>query len=150
MDQALIEAKKAFALGEVPVGSVLTYQNKIIARSHNQMETMKDPSAHAELLCIRKGSEFFGDWRLIDTVLYTTLEPCLMCAGAIFLARIKKVVWGARDIRHGANGSFVDVFEKKYPTHNVVIEGGVRSIESGQLMRGFFKKRREEVSKKLK
>jgi len=144
MGEALLEAQKAFECGEVPVGAVLVLEGQVIARSYNQMESQKDPSAHAELLCIRKGAQVLGDWRLLDTILYTTLEPCLMCAGALLLSRVKRIIWGAPDLRHGANGSFLNVFEAKHPTHEVFIEGGLMEEEAGKLMREFFKRRRDE------
>ncbi len=92
MAEALLEAQKAFNQGEVPVGAVLVLKGEIISRNFNQMERLKDPSAHAELLCIREGAQVIGDWRLLETTLYTTLEPCLMCAGALLLARVKRIV----------------------------------------------------------
>ncbi|MCB1106501.1 MAG: tRNA adenosine(34) deaminase TadA [Chlamydiia bacterium] len=142
MEEALLEAQKAFDEGEVPVGAVLTYEGHIIARGRNQMERLKDPSAHAELLCIRSGAQVIGDWRLLKTTLYTTLEPCLMCAGALLLARVSHVLYGAPDLRHGAHGSFINAFEKKHPTHSLRIEGGLLEGESADLMRKFFKQQR--------
>lgn len=142
MEEAFLEAEKAFDKEEVPVGAVLSFEGKIIARSHNQMETRGDPTAHAEILCIREGAEVMGNWRLLGSVLYTTLEPCVMCAGALLLARVHKVIWAAPDKRHGAHGSFVDLFDKKHPTHKLEIEGGLFESRSAHLMRHFFKKRR--------
>lgn len=142
MEEALLEAEKAFQVQEVPVGAVLVHKGKIIARAHNLMETTKDPTAHAEVLCIREGSKILGDWRLLDATLYTTLEPCAMCGGAILLSRLKKVVWGAPDLRHGAHGSWVDLFENKHPTHELEIVGGVLEEQSADLMRTFFKQQR--------
>lgn len=144
MAEALLEAQKAFNQGEVPVGAVLVLKGEIISRNFNQMERLKDPSAHAELLCIREGAQVIGDWRLLETTLYTTLEPCLMCAGALLLARVERIVWGAPDLRHGAHGSYLDVFAVKHPTHQAHIEGGVREEESKALMQAFFKRRRDE------
>ncbi|NGX50552.1 MAG: tRNA-specific adenosine deaminase [Chlamydiae bacterium] len=144
MREALSEAQKAFDMGEVPVGAVLLLEGQIIARSFNQVEATKDPSAHAELLAIREGARVIGDWRLLETTLYTTLEPCLMCAGALLLSRVKRIVWGAPDLRHGAHGSFLNVFEANHPTHRAQIEGGVLKEEAGELMRKFFKRRRDE------
>lgn len=144
MEEALKEAKIAYDQGEVPVGAVLVYDGRIIARAHNQMETLKDPSAHAELLAIRAGTQVFGDWRLLETILYTTLEPCLMCAGALLLARIGRIVWGAPDLRHGAHGSFLNVFEADHPTHKVEISGGLLEETSADLMRTFFKFQRNK------
>lgn len=147
MKEALLEAKKSFEKEEVPVGAVLVHDQKIIARSHNQMEELKDPSAHAEVLAIRAGAEVLGDWRLLDTTLYTTLEPCLMCAGALLLARVGRVVWGAPDLRHGAHGSYINVFETEHPTHTLQIEGGLLKEESALIMREFFRRRRQSSSR---
>ncbi|NGX33538.1 MAG: tRNA-specific adenosine deaminase, partial [Candidatus Anoxychlamydiales bacterium] len=98
MLEALKEAKKAFDIDEVPVGSVLVHNNRVIARGHNQVEKLTDATAHGEMICLTSGSVHFNDWRLKDTILYTTLEPCIMCAGAIINARVKKVVWAAKDL----------------------------------------------------
>jgi len=142
MEQALLEAKLAFEKEEVPVGAVLTLGDKIIARAHNLMEIKGDPTAHAEILCIRKGAEVIQDWRLLGATLYTTLEPCAMCGGAMLLARLSKVVWAAPDIRHGAHGSWVDLFEQKHPTHQLEIIGGLYKDKAANLMRLFFKRQR--------
>lgn len=144
MEEALKEAKIAYDQGEVPVGAVLVHEDQIIARAHNQMETLKDPSAHAELLAIRAGTQVLGDWRLLETTLYTTLEPCLMCAGVLLLARVGRIVWGAPDLRHGAHGSFLNVFEADHPTHKVKISGGLLEESSADLMRTFFKLQRKK------
>lgn len=146
MREALLEAKKAYNQGEVPVGSVLVFEKKIIARAHNQVETLNDASAHAELLCLRGASKHFNDWRLENAILYTTLEPCLMCAGASILARVEKIVWGARDKRHGANGSFLNAFEQKHPIHSVLIEGGILEEECAKLLKSFFQEVRWKKS----
>ncbi|MDJ0652050.1 MAG: tRNA adenosine(34) deaminase TadA [Simkaniaceae bacterium] len=147
MKEALLEAKKSFYKDEVPVGAVLVHNQKMIARSHNQMEELQDPSAHAEVLALRAGAAILGDWRLLKTTLYTTLEPCLMCAGALFLARVERVVWGAPDLRHGAHGSYINVFKSKHPTHTLQIEGGLLKEASATLMREFFniQRKRDET-----
>jgi len=142
MQEALREAKKAFNKQEVPVGAVVVYQSKIIATAHNGMEERQDPTAHAEILCIRKAAEKIGNWRLIGMTLYTTLEPCSMCAGALFLARLKRLVWGAPDLRHGAHGSFVDLFSLPHPTHRLEVTKGVLSDKSEDLLKKFFQQRR--------
>ncbi|NGX49855.1 MAG: tRNA-specific adenosine deaminase [Candidatus Anoxychlamydiales bacterium] len=144
MLEALKEAKKAFDIDEVPVGCVLVHNNRVIARGHNQVEKLTDATAHAEMICLTSGSAHFNDWRLKDTILYTTLEPCIMCAGAIINARVKKVVWAAKDLRVGANGSFIDVFEKKHPIHEVEIISGVLEEISSDLLREFFQKTRNK------
>ena len=144
MEEALKEARHAFDQGEVPVGAILILNGKIIARAYNQMEGLKDPSAHAEVLAIRAGARKLGDWRLLETTLYTTLEPCIMCAGALLLARVDRIVWGAPDLRHGAHGSLLNVFETQHPTHTLQINGGLLEEKSATLMREFFKKQRRK------
>lgn len=144
MLEALEEAKRAFDLREVPIGAVAVQEGKVIARAFNQVESLKDASAHAELLCLRKAAEVLGRWRLFDVTLYSTLEPCCMCAGALFSFRIQRLVWGALDIRQGADGSFVSLFAQKHPIHEFPVTRGVLSEDSSQLMKTFFQKRREE------
>lgn len=146
MREAIIEAKKAFIANEVPIGAVLVFQDKIIARAHNQVEILKDASAHAEMLCIKEASKIFKNWRLLETTLYSTLEPCSMCAGVILLSRITTLVWGAKDVRHGANGSFVDLLGKRHPTHDLKIRSGIFQEESSDLLKQFFQKKRKEIS----
>lgn len=143
MQEALLEAKKAAEAGEVPVGAVLVMGGKIIARSSNCVEALKDATAHAELLVIQQGAKAIGDWRLVDSTLYTTLEPCSMCAGAAFLSRVGRIVWGAPDLRHGANGSFIDLFAVKHKIHSIKITSGVLQQECAFVMREFFKEVRE-------
>ncbi len=144
MLEALKEAWKAFCIGEVPVGAVLVHKGRIIARGYNQVEMLKDATAHAEILCITSGEAALDNWRLAETVLYCTIEPCCMCAGAMFLSRVPQVIWGAPDIRHGANGSWVNLFEKQHPTHTIAIRGGVLQEYCSGLMKDFFQRRREE------
>jgi tRNA(adenine34) deaminase len=142
MQEALKEAKKGFDAGEVPVGAVLVYRQQIIARAHNRVEELKDASAHAEMLCLKEGFSFFQNWRLLESTLYCTLEPCMMCAGGLLLSRVETLVWGAKDIRHGANGSFINVFLEPHPTHQMIIRTGVLQEECSSLMKEFFKGRR--------
>ncbi len=144
MYEALVQAKIAFEKKEVPIGAVLVFENKIITRAHNLTESKNDPTAHAEILCVRDASKIFDNWRLTGATLYTTLEPCVMCSGALISSRISRVVWGAKDIRQGGNGSWVDLFAKKHPIHQLEIEGGVLAEESAALLKDFFKLRREE------
>ena len=144
MKQALAEAKKAYAKDEVPVGAVMVLDDRIVAKGYNQVELLQDATAHAEMLALSTCADFVENWRLIDATIYTTLEPCVMCAGAIIQCRVKRVVWGAKDIRLGANGSFVDLFAKKHPIHQVEIVGGVLEAESADLLRAFFQKKRKE------
>lgn len=144
MLEALKEAWKAFVAGEVPVGAVLVHKGHIISRGHNQVELLKDATAHAEILCITAGEAALENWRLVATTLYCTIEPCAMCAGAMLLSRVPKLVWGAPDIRHGANGSWVNLFEKPHPTHSIIIHNGVLSDYCGVLLKDFFQKRRKK------
>ena len=144
MREALLEAKKAFAIGEVPVGAVLVFNDKIIARAHNFVEEKQDASCHAEVLCMQKGAKSLDNWRLLDSTLYCTLEPCAMCAGAMALFRIKRLVYGAPDLRHGANGTVFDVL-RPHPIHRIEVQDGVLEGESKALMQEFFRKRRTYV-----
>ncbi|GAB4228430.1 MAG: tRNA adenosine(34) deaminase TadA [Chlamydiales bacterium] len=144
MFSALKQAIIAYEAGEVPVGAVLVYKGRIIAKGYNQVETLNDATAHAEMLCLTAGAEALENWRLLDTILYCTLEPCAMCAGAILLSRIHRLVWGAPDIRHGANGSWIDLFSHKHPTHQIQITSGILKNEASELMQAFFKERRKK------
>lgn len=144
MREALKEAKKAYDSEEVPVGAVLVLDGKIIARGHNQVELLQDATAHAEILCVTSAAAVIGNWRLSGTTLYCTLEPCCMCAGALLASRIKRLVWGAPDVRLGVNGSWIDVFDKKHPMHTIEIVSGVCGAESADLMRRFFQERRKK------
>lgn len=144
MLEALKQAWKAYQDDEVPVGAVLVHQGQIIARGYNQVEMLKDATAHAEMLCITAGENALEDWRLLDTTLYCTIEPCSMCAGAMLLSRIETLVWGAPDLRHGANGSWIDLFDKKHPTHSIEVRSGVLAEQCAGLMRDFFRDRRKE------
>lgn len=143
MLEALKEAWKAFKAEEVPIGAVLVKDRRIIARGYNQVEMLKDATAHAEMLCVTAGSSALENWRLADATLYTTLEPCTMCAGALYLSRVSKVVYGAPDIRHGALGSWINLTEKKHPTHEFAVEKGVLEGPCSELLKMFFQKRRE-------
>lgn len=146
MRHALKEAQKAYEADEVPVGAVLVLDGKIIARGYNQVEMLKDATAHAEMLCLTAGEVALENWRLLKTTLYCTLEPCAMCAGAMFLTRIKSLVYGAKDIRHGAHGSFVDLFAPKHPTHEIEVIPGILKDECADLMKRFFQNRREKIT----
>lgn len=144
MLEALKEAWKAYQEGEVPVGAVLVKNKRIIARGYNQVEMLKDATAHAEMLCLTAGEAAVDNWRLTDAVLYCTLEPCMMCAGAMYLTRISKLVYGAPDLRHGVLGSFIDVAKSPHPIHNFTIEKGVLAPFAAELMRLFFQERRKD------
>jgi tRNA(adenine34) deaminase len=149
MREAIKQAKIALQKEEVPIGAVLVHNGKVIARGHNEVELLQDATAHAEMICITAGTTALENWRLIDTTLYCTLEPCAMCAGAILNARIKRLVWGAPDLRVGANGSWVDLFASKHPIHTLEITKRVLEDECAFLMKSFFestrKKKRESV-----
>lgn len=149
MLEALKEAWKAYKAKEVPIGAVLVHKGRVIARGHNQVEMLKDATAHAEMLAITAGEAALENWRLADTTLYCTVEPCAMCAGALFLARVPILVWGTEDTRHGANGSWLDLFEKPHPTHQIEIRKRVLAEPCAFLLRDFFQKRRQEKSSAL-
>ncbi len=142
MREALKEAKKAFIADEVPVGAVIVFDGKVIARGYNQVESLRDATAHAEMLAITAAEAFFGNWRLEGCTLYCTLEPCPMCAGAMLLSRLDRLVWGAPDKRHGANGSWINLFEKPHPTHALTITNSVLSSWCEQPMKQFFRNKR--------
>ncbi len=146
MLEALKEAWRAFEKEEVPVGAVLVKDGRVISRGFNQVEMLKDATAHAEMVCLTAGANAVDNWRLTDTTLYCTIEPCSMCAGAMLLSRIPRLVWGAPDIRHGANGSWIDLFKHKHPTHTINVERGVLEEYCAALMRDFFQIRRKEKS----
>jgi tRNA(adenine34) deaminase len=144
MQEALKEAQKAYEMDEVPVGAVLVYRNEIASRAYNQVESLNDASAHAEVLCLREGSFKLKNWRLTDTVLYTTLEPCIMCMGALILARVKRVVFAAFDLRQGACGSLVDLERLSHPIHQLKVQRGILQEEAAALMTNFFRQKRRE------
>ena len=142
MQQALDQAKLAAMAGEVPVGAVLVRDGKIISRGFNQPISNSDPSAHAEMMALRAAAHIESNYRLPGTTLYVTLEPCLMCAGAMLHARVERVVFGAADPKTGAAGSVLNVFSEKQINHQTQVEGGIMSDECGQILRDFFKGRR--------
>ena len=144
MREALKEAIKAYEKDEVPVGAVLVLDERIIAKGHNQVELLQDATAHAEMLCLTAGAAHLGNWRLSGATLYSTLEPCCMCAGALLSSRIKRLVWAAKDIRLGANGSWIDVFSHKHPMHEMEITSGVLEEESASLLKEFFQQTRKK------
>ncbi len=145
MSEALKEAKKAFDADEVPVGAVVVKDGKIIARAHNQIRLLRDPTAHAEMIAITQAAGYLRNERLLNTTVYVTIEPCLMCAGALVLARVKRLAYGASDPKTGACGSAVDVNEQGL-NHKIVIAKGILEEECGSLIRGFFEKRRRETA----
>lgn len=142
MQLALTEAAAAAELGEVPIGAVLVKDGAVIARGHNLRETSNDPTTHAEMLAIRQAAAHIGHWRLLDTTLYVTLEPCVMCMGAIILARIPRLVYACRDPRVGAVGSIYDFSQDERFNHRVEVTEGVLREECSGLLSGFFQRLR--------
>ena len=143
MEEAISEAKLAEDIDEVPIGAVIVKDGRIIARAHNTRETSRCATHHAEILAIEEACRTLGGWRLPETTLYVTLEPCAMCAGAIINARIPTVVYGAPDIRFGAFGSLIDLSEVPL-NHKPEIRRGVRSDECKNLLGEYFKKKRKK------
>jgi tRNA(adenine34) deaminase len=143
MRVALQEASLALKKKEVPVGAVVVYQDKVIGRGHNQTETLNDPTAHAEILAIGAAANYLNSWRLSDAVLYVTLEPCAMCAGAIVLARMKKLVFGAFDPKAGACGSLYNLVQDKRLNHQVEVVPEILKEDCSALLQTFFKELRK-------
>ena len=142
MQEALKEAEIAYSHQEVPVGAVIVYQNKIIARAHNQKEELQDPTAHAEILVIRKAVKYLGSWHLEDFTLYVTLEPCPMCAYAMLQARIKRLVFGTNDPKAGAAGSIINIVQDKRFNHQLEVKKGILEEECRLILQKFFQERR--------
>jgi len=142
MQEALKEAEIAYSHQEVPVGAVIVYQNKIIARAHNQKEELQDPTAHAEILAIRKAVKYLGSWHLEDFTLYVTLEPCPMCAYAMLQARIKRLVFGTNDPKAGAAGSIINILQDKRFNHQLEVKKGILEEECRLILQKFFQGRR--------
>ncbi len=142
MRLALREAERAGEHDDVPIGAVIVHDGELIAAARNERELRGDPTAHAEILALREASARLGGWRLLDTVLYVTLEPCAMCAGAIVLARVPRVVWGADDPKAGAAGSVMDVLAEPRLNHRPDRSGGLLAGEATELLRSFFASRR--------
>ena len=138
MKEALKQSKKAYVLGEVPIGCVIVYEGKIIGRGYNRRNTDKNTLAHAEITAINKASKFIGDWRLEDCTLYVTLEPCQMCAGAIVQARIPEVVMGCMNPKAGCAGSILNVLEMPEFNHQVSVTRGVLEQECSDMLKIFF------------
>jgi tRNA(adenine34) deaminase len=143
MRLAIAEAERALTHDDVPVGAViLDAHGEVVGRGHNERELLQDPSAHAEMLAIRQAAEAIGHWRLLDTTLYVTLEPCAMCAGAIVLARIPTVVYGTPDPKAGAAGSVLDILAEPRLNHRPTVHGGVLQPDCAALLVDFFAARR--------
>ena len=144
MQEALALAREAGAAGEVPVGAVVVKDGAVVGRGHNRPVSTRDPTAHAEVIALRDAAERLGNYRLTGCELYVTLEPCVMCAGAIMHARVARLVYGAKDPKAGACGSIVDLFADPRLNHHAVIVGGVLAGEAGTLLQDFFSARRGE------
>ncbi|OPJ54711.1 tRNA adenosine(34) deaminase TadA [Alkalithermobacter paradoxus] len=139
MNEAFKEACKAYLKGEVPIGAIIVRNDEIISRAHNLRETLKDPTAHAEIIAIKRASEVIGGWRLIECTMYVTIEPCPMCAGAILQSRIENLVIGSKDEKGGACGSKVDLMKHNLFNHNVNVKYGILENKSSSIMKRFFR-----------
>lgn len=144
MKEALKQAQKAYALGEVPIGCVIVYEGRIIGRGYNRRTIDKNTIAHAEMIAIEKASKKMGDWRLEDCTMYVTLEPCQMCSGAIVQSRMKKVVIGCMNPKAGCAGSVLNLLQMEQFNHQVELEIGVLGEECSAMMKRFFKELREK------
>lgn len=142
MKEALKQAKKAYALGEVPIGCVIVHEGKIIGRGYNRRNTDKNTLAHAEITAINKASKVIGDWRLEECTLYVTLEPCQMCAGAIVQARIPEVVMGCMNPKAGCAGSILNILEMPQFNHQVKVTRGILEVECSRMLKTFFEELR--------
>ena len=147
MQQALSQAHNAWALGEVPVGAVVVKDGEVIATGFNQPIGTHDPTAHAEIMALRAASTILGNYRLPGCELYVTLEPCVMCAGAMMHARLARVVFGAHDPKTGACGSIVNLFDQEKLNHHAEVVGGVMSEECSALLKAFFAERRRAAQR---
>jgi tRNA(adenine34) deaminase len=142
MRLALREAERAAEHDDVPIGAVVVRDGEVIGAGHNERELRADPTAHAEVIAVREAARALGSWRVLDAVLYVTLEPCAMCAGAIVLARVPRVIYGCADPKAGAAGSVLDVLGEPRLNHRPVVEGGLLAVECAALLQGFFATRR--------
>jgi tRNA(adenine34) deaminase len=147
MREALKQAEKAAAADEIPVGAVVVYKRKIIARAHNQIITLRDPTAHAEMIAITQAANFLKTERLLNCVLYATIEPCPMCAGAMVLARITRLVYGAADPKSGAAGSVVNLINNSHLNHRIKIKSRILEADCSLILRDFFKQKRKQGRK---
>jgi tRNA(adenine34) deaminase len=143
MREALKEANKAFEMKEVPVGCVIVKDNEIIARGYNQRESAQHVFGHAEMMAIDEACKILGSWRLDECTLYVTLEPCVMCAGAMVQSRLKRLVYGAKEPKSGAHESIIELFDRPY-NHQVLITSGILASESSLLMKSFFRELRNQ------
>jgi tRNA(adenine34) deaminase len=144
MGEALRQAARAYAAGEVPIGAVIVREGRILARACNQVEQLKDATAHAEMLALTQAEEAVGDWRLTDCTLYATKEPCPMCAGAIVHTRLARVVFGASDPKGGAAGGAMNLLQFPTLNHHCAVTGGVREMDCRELLQNFFLQQRQK------
>ncbi|SDF64122.1 tRNA adenosine(34) deaminase TadA [Sporolituus thermophilus] len=143
MGIALEEARKAYAIGEVPIGAVLVMDGAVVARAHNRRETWHDATAHAEIIVIQQACKLLGRWRLTGATLYVTIEPCPMCAGALVNSRIDRLVYGSPDYKAGAVESLFNIVQHPALNHRLEVTAGVRADECAEIMRDFFRQRRK-------
>ncbi len=148
MIEALEEAKKAEKIGEIPIGAIIEKDGQIIGRGHNPLDTLKDPTAHAECLAIKDAADHLGGWRLTGCNMYVTIEPCSMCSGAMVWSRINKVYIGAMDPKGGACGSIFNIVQEERLNHFIEIEAGIMEEECRQIVQDFFKRLRKGQDKK--
>ena len=142
MQEALKEARVAFEKDEVPVGAVIVHENRIIARAHNQIRTLKDPTAHAEMIAITQAASSLGNERLLGASIYVTIEPCSMCAGALILSRVKRIIYGADDPKTGACGSVLNIASHRKLNHRIKVTKGVLREECSKILQEFFQSKR--------
>ena len=144
MKSALKEAERAFDKDDCPIGAGIIKNGQIVARAHNQVELLKDPTAHAEIIAITQAANTLGEERLLDTTMYVTLEPCAMCAGALVLARVKRLVFGASDPKAGACGTLYNIIQDERLNHRLEVVSGIMAAESQSLLQEFFRRLRKE------
>jgi tRNA(adenine34) deaminase len=142
MRLAIREAERALEHDDVPIGAIVVRDGEVIASAHNERELRSDPTAHAELIALREAARSLGSWRVLDAIVYVTLEPCAMCAGALVLARVPRVIFGAPDPKAGAAGSVFNILEEPQLNHRPQVAGGLLAAECGELLTGFFGSKR--------
>ena len=141
---ALKEARRALDENEIPIGAVIVFDNQIIARAHNQKERLKDPTAHAEMIALTQAANYLDNWRLLNTTLYVTVEPCAMCASALVQARVNTLVYGTNDLRMGACGSIWNLVRNKHSDHQIKVIPNILNDECQNLLQEFFRQRRQQ------
>ncbi|WP_328797882.1 tRNA adenosine(34) deaminase TadA [Mammaliicoccus vitulinus] len=149
MKLAIQEAKKAWEMDEVPIGAIVVYKGEVIGKGHNLRENDQSPIAHAEMIAIQEAAKHLNSWRLEETTLYATLEPCVMCSGAIVMSRIPHVVYGATDPKGGCSGSLMNLIEDTRFNHRATVERGILEQECGDMLRNFFREKRK-LKKQIK